>query len=441
MLIIRVTLVFGLSASFCLAQAPRPNVIVVLCDDLGYGDIGVNGATRIATPNLDRMAREGVRLTSFYSSANVCTPSRAGLLTGRYPIRMGLAKGVVFPQNTGGLVPEEITIAEILYDAGYRTGMVGKWHLGNKPPYWPTHAGFEEYFGVPYSNDMNPFPLYRGETMIEANNDHPTLTERYAVEAAAFIERHKTERFFLFFAHSMPHSPLAVSPKFEGKSNAGFYGDVVEMIDWSMGRVFDALKESGIDDKTLVIFTSDNGPWYEGSSGPYRDRKGSSWEGGVRVPFLARWPGVIPAGVTSGGISMNTDLLPTIAKLAGATIPTDRAIDGKDIYSLWLGGRESPHDALYFFNEDKIAAIRTQQWKFVVETYYKTFIPSFRTKTQFNYPGLLFDIDRDPAEQFSLTRDNAEIVAQMNELHDTGVRELIDPYLGLDRRNIALTGK
>ncbi|HEY7775261.1 MAG TPA: sulfatase, partial [Kineobactrum sp.] len=277
----------------------RPNIILILTDDLGYGDIGANGADMIATPNIDRLAREGVRLTSYYAPANVCTPSRAGMLTGRQPIRMGLAAGVLFPRSKNGLPQAELTLPEMLATVGYRTAMVGKWHLGNTPEHWPTAHGFERFFGVPYSNDMSPFPLYEGDRVIEPEADQSRLTERYTDTAIEIIEAAGDQPFFLYLAHTFPHIPLFAAPPFRGQSEAGLYGDTVETIDWSTGRILQALRENGLDDNTLVIFTSDNGPWFEGSAGESRDRKGGTWDGAYRVPFVARWPAGLPAGTVS----------------------------------------------------------------------------------------------------------------------------------------------
>lgn len=409
------------------AQRP-PNFIVVMADDLGLGDIGPYGAKQIATPNLDRMAAEGLKFEAFYSSANVCTPSRAGLLTGRYSVRMGLSVNVLFPNSENGLPPSEITIAEALKERGYATMCIGKWHLGHLPDYWPTNHGFDRFFGVPYSNDMTPFALYRDSEKIEEPVEQSTLTERYTQAAVEFIEENKSKPFFIYLPHTMPHIPLFASEKFSGKSKAGLYGDVVETLDWSMGEIFKALKSSGIDENTLVIFTSDNGPWYEGSSGGGRDRKGSSWEGGMRVPCIARWPGKIPAGKTTPAIGMNIDFLPTLVALAGGEPPSDRPLDGRDLSNVLLNAsRESPHEALYLFNNDKIMAVRTQDWKFVLGSYYRTHQPSFRAGNRYYGPGLLFRMDGVEEESYSMTREHPEVVEKMVKLLEAGERELSPP--------------
>lgn len=391
------------------AVEAKPNIIVILTDDLGYGDVGAFGARFIETPHLDRMAAEGAMLTSFYSSANVCTPARAGLLTGRYPVRSGLAVGVIHPHSDYGLPGEEVTIAELLRDAGYRTAMVGKWHLGHVDEAWPTEHGFDAFYGLAYSNDMNPLALYDGREAIEEPVDQRTLTRRYTERAAAFVSADGDAPFFLYFAHTFPHIPLFASEEFEGRSDAGRYGDTVEEIDWSTGEILKALEKAGKLENTLILFTSDNGPWFEGSSGVHRDRKGSTWEGAYRVPLIAYWPGTIPAGTTSDAIAMNIDFLPTLARLVGADLPEGRDIDGRDIWPLFTGDATSPHEALLFFDNDKIAAVRTQDWRLVVRSYYKTYdVPLDR----FGYP-LLFNMSGHGAEHFNLSHGNPEAMAEM----------------------------
>lgn len=412
---------------FCRVAAATtpPNVIVVLCDDLGIGDIGPYGATRIKSPHLDRMAREGAVLTSFYSSASVCTPSRGGLLTGRYPNRLGITADVARPTNDIGIKPDEVTLAEALKAEGYATAHVGKWHLGHREHEWPTANGFDYYYGLPYSNDMKPLALYRMSEAVEDPVDQTTLTERYTAESVAFIERHRDKPFFLYLAHSMPHVPLFVSEKFEGRSDAGRYGDVVETIDWGMGELFAALERLGIDDNTVVLFTSDNGPWWEGSSGAYRDRKGSAWEGGMRVPLLARWPGHIPEGSKSDAISMNIDLFPTVVKLAGAELPNDRIIDGRDIMPVLKGAAQSPHEYLVFFNQTNVNAVRSQKWKLVVRSWYRRWNAHLGAESYYYHPGMLFDMTRTDPEIYSEAREHPEIANQMREWLDQAEKEII----------------
>ena len=325
-----------------------PNFIVIFTDDQGYGDVGVFGASDIATPNLDRMADEGVRFTDFYVGSAVCTPSRAGLLTGSYPGRIGLQVGVVFPNSTKGLHPDEITIADLLKEKGYATACIGKWHLGRPASLLPTRQGFDTYFGIPYSNDMGddhplaqawefpPLPLMRNEEVIEAPVDQTNLTRRYHDEAVTFIENHKHQPFFLYLAHNMPHYPCYSSADIQGTSQRGSYGDAVQEIDRGVGQIIQALRASGIDDRTLVIFTSDNGPWKfaeeldflgmggdgtTGSALPLSGWKGQTLEGGMRVPAIARWPGRLPAGTLCTRLATTLDILPTLAAYAGAHVP------------------------------------------------------------------------------------------------------------------------
>ena len=389
--------------------ASRPNIVLVLADDLGYGDVGAYGSSMIATPNIDALAAEGLRLTSYYSPANVCTPSRAGLLTGRQPIRMGLASGVIFPHSTHGLPQSELTLATLLRDNGYRTAMIGKWHLGHTDDHWPTAHGFERFYGVPYSNDMNPFPLYDGDDVIEEPADQARLTERYTDAAIDFIEEADGSPFFLYLAHTFPHIPLFAAEPFRGQSDAGLYGDTVETIDWSMGRIVRALEEAGIADNTLVIFTSDNGPWFEGSAGASRERKGATWEGAYRVPFIAAWPDGLPRNRVIDAAVTGLDIFPTLARVAGATVPDDIELDGADIWPVLSDGAASPHETILFFNEDQIAAIRMGDWRLVVRSYYKTWdVPMAAV----GYP-LLFDLRRDPGELYSMAPDEPEQVDRM----------------------------
>jgi uncharacterized sulfatase len=406
---------FGFSLSGALYSAP-PNFVIVMADDLGYGDLGIYGSTLISTPNLDRMALEGARLDSFYSSANICTAARGGLLTGRYPIRLGLVNDVARPTNEVHLAPEELTLAEVLKPLGYRTGLFGKWHLGSRMEWSPLESGFDTYFGVLHSNDMLPLELYDQDAMIEDPVVQETLTQRYTQRAMDFMQQSvaNDEPFFVYLPHSFPHVPLHTAAPFEGQSDAGLYGDVVETIDWSMGQILNKLEELGVDDNTLVIFTSDNGPWWEGSPGPFRDRKGSSWEGGQRVPFIAQWPGRIPEGMVSNEAAMNIDLLPTLLSLAGGELPADREIDGRDIFPLLSEGAETPHEALYLFDADRIAGVRSGPWKLVLESRYRSVTNSFDNPDSYYGPvGLLFDVVKDPSETYSFARENPQVVEEL----------------------------
>ncbi len=376
----------------------RPNIVTILCDDLGWGDTGCYGNEVIKTPNIDSLAKEGVRFTDFYSSCSVCTPSRCGLLTGRYAVRSGLifvmpASNESFMQNTirrlgrwfgslgavdvqedcwtKGLPEDEITIASALKVAGYRTGMVGKWHLGDfsvNPQYNPGRFGFDSFFGVPHSNDMPPCALYRDETMLEPDiikQDQARLTGMYTKEAIDFIDKSKDGPFFLYLAHTFPHQPLFASEKFKDKSKVGIFGDAVEEIDWSVGEIMKCLERNGISDNTIIMFTSDNGPWYNGSPGDFRGRKGQSYEGGYRVPFIVKWPGITKAGTVCTEPAMNIDLFPTLTSAAGLTLPSDRIIDGKNLEGL-ISGKEagSPHDMLYFYHYEELEGIRKENWKY-----------------------------------------------------------------------------
>jgi uncharacterized sulfatase len=375
-----------------------------MADDLGWGDIGANGAELIDTPNIDRLSSEGIRLTSFYAGSNVCTPSRAALLTGRYPIRSGM-QHVIMPHSDRGLPSEEITIAEMLKEAGYATGMVGKWHLGHRDEFWPTAHGFDEFFGVAYSNDMEPFDLYRHKTVVQSPVEQRELTDRYSLAAIDFISRNRDKPFFLYYAETFPHLPLFVPEDASGSSEAGLYGDVVENLDRGIGRILNALEVNGVADNTLVIVTSDNGPWFEGDQGAFRGRKGGAHEGGYRVPFIARLPGRIAPASVSGEMAMNIDLLPTIAALTEARLPNDREIDGRDIGGVLMRGEPTPHDVLFFFDGNDIAAVRDRRFRLVLSTFYRTFpVPFERFGT-----ALLFDLERDPQERFSYLRENTEV--------------------------------
>jgi len=389
----------------------QPNIILILADDLGYGDIGCDGGRHIRTPNLDRMAAEGVRFTDFYASANVCTPSRAGLMTGRYAIRSGLAHEVIQPADTTGLPLSEVTIPQAL-KPDYATALVGKWHLGHVAPHWPPTAyGFDAFYGLPYSHDMRPLSLYesRGETLTEHEGkvDFARLTQQFFEQTTAFAEANRDRPFFVLLALTAPHIPLVPNPDELTGSPAGVYGEVVEEIDVNVGRLIERLKALGLDDDTLVIFTSDNGPWFEGSSGPFRDRKGgSAWDGGFRVPFIARQPGRIPPGLVAGGLSSNLDLLPTLLGLAGLPLP-DVELDGRDVSGMLTTGQGSPHDEILLFNNSDVAAVRTERWKLVARSYYRTYdIPLDRLP-------LLFDMQADPGENYSVASLHPDALADL----------------------------
>lgn len=388
----------------------QPNFIIILADDLGYGDLGCDGGKVIRTPNLDRMAEEGVRLTDFYASANVCTPSRAGLLTGQYAIRNGLAHEVIQPADTTGLPVEALTIPKALGE-DYASALIGKWHLGHVAPHWPpTEYGFDHFYGLPYSHDMKPLALYdTGQTpMSEEKADFTKLTQQFFERTATFVEENRDKPFFVLLALTAPHIPLKPNPDDLTGSAGGDYGEVVEEIDLNVGRLLARLKELGLDEDTMVAFTSDNGPWFEGSSGPFRDRKGgSAWDGGFRVPFIARQPGTLPAGQVNSAITSNLDLLPTLLAMAGKPQVSDRELDGRDISAVLKDGAESPNDEIVLFDNAKVAAVRTSRWKYVARSYYRTYdVPLDR------YP-LLFDMDIDPGENYSVARNFPDAAADM----------------------------
>jgi len=393
----------------------RPNIVIIFADDLGYGDLGCFGHPTIRTPNLDRMAAGGAKLTQFYSAAPVCTPSRAALLTGRLPIRTGMCsskRGVLFPDSAGGIQDSEILIPEALRGQGYATACIGKWHLGHLPQYLPTRHGFDSYFGIPYSNDMKPCPLMEGETVIEEPADQTTLTSRYTERALQFIREHRKRPFFLYFPHTFPHVPLHVSARFEGTSTRGLYGDVVEELDWSVGQVIDALHTEGLARETLVFFTSDNGPWLTqklsgGSAGLLRGGKGSTWEGGMREPCLAYWPGTIPAGSVRQDLSSTLDLFPTCLTLARAPIPTDRTLDGYDLLPALTGKGPCARDTMFFYQGAQLWAVRKGPWKAHLTS------QDAGAKAQQNDPPLLFNLDIDPSERFDVAADHPDVVADL----------------------------
>jgi arylsulfatase len=396
------------------APAGRLNVVLIYCDDLGYGDTGPYGS-QIRTPNLDRLAAEGMRFTQFYSANPVCSPSRAALLTGRYPTRVSVPR-VLFPYDNTGLPKEETTIAEMLKPAGYRTMCVGKWHLGHKPEFLPTSRGFDGYLGIPYSNDMTPRWLMDGEKVVEEEATLETLTPRYTARAVRFLEESKGSPFFLYMPHTYPHIPLAASPRFRGKSPLGLYGDVVEEIDWSVGEVLSALRRLGAENNTLVMFSSDNGPWYQGSPGRLRGRKGSTYEGGVREPFLARLPGRIPKGRVSNGVAGTIDILPTLASLTG-TAPPKRPLDGIDITPLLTGQAASlEREALLYFDDWNLQCARWKNWKLHFARYnnmaYNPAPQGGRVNLPLKNPEL-YDIERDPDESYDAAAGNPQVVAEI----------------------------
>lgn len=436
-------------------SAPRkamdqPNFVVIFCDDLGYGDLSTFGHPTIRTPHLDALAAEGQKWTNFYVAACVCTPSRAGLLTGRLPIRNGMCsdeRRVLFPDSAGGLPNTEVTISSALRKAGYRTAAIGKWHLGHLPEFLPTSHGFESYFGIPYSNDMdmlrreNHFelaekedfsvynvPLLRDEEIIERPVDQRTITKRYTEEAVRKIAEFREEPFFLYLAHSLPHIPLFRSGDFKNTSAGGIYGDVIEEIDWSVGQVRKALEDAGIVENTLVVFTSDNGPWLKfkthgGTAGMLRDGKGSTWEGGMREPTVMSWPGSIRSGIIHE-IGSTLDLLPTFVGLAGSQLPADRVYDGYDLSGIITGAEEKgPREEMFYYHGEQLFAVRKGAFK-----------AHFKTKTSYvgqkeavvHDPPLLFHLGEDPGEQWDLSAEYPDKIAELKALAESH-RASIEP--------------
>ncbi len=450
----------GFSSAGISLAAEKPNVILIFADDQGYQDLGVFGSPNIKTPNVDRLAKEGMKFTDFYSAASVCTPSRAALMTGCYPERVG-GLPVLFPRDTRGLNPTEQTIAEVLKANGYSTGCIGKWHLGHKKEFLPTSQGFDYYFGIPYSNDMGIDPemaiskninwregateeqfrgrktnsrvggppLFRGAEVVEYPVDQNTLTKRYTEEAIQFIKKNQAQPFFLYLPHTMPHIPLFATPEFEGKSEAGLYGDTIEELDWSVGQLVETLKDLQLDKKTLVIYTSDNGPWdlkgnatdkvkgnmnrrIGGSAYPLRGFKFQQWEGGMREPTVMWWPGRIPAGTVCREIAGSIDILPTVAAITGAKLPSKK-IDGHNIVKLLAGeaGAKSPHKA-YFY---QARAVRVGDWKL---------IQGGGRRNDKNKSNQLFNLKTDLSETTNVASENPEIAEKLQTILENFKQEM-----------------
>ncbi len=442
----------------------KPNIVIIFADDMGYGDAGVFGHPTIRTPFLDRMAREGMKLTQFYVASSVCSPSRAALLTGRLPKRTGTT-GVYWPVTKDGLAEEEILLSNVLKDAGYATSCIGKWHLGHAPGYLPTDRGFDSYFGVPYSNDMyigpgdniasdavfnegydlaktkqdqqtikesieksvqfwempsntkNKVPLFEKDEIVEYPADQSTLTKRYTKRAIDFIKTNKEIPFFLYLAHSFPHVPLYASETFE-KSRRGLYGDVIEELDWSVGQVLNTLKHENIHENTLVIFTSDNGPWLSyqtkgGSAGLLRGGKSSTWEGGMRVPCIVHWPGTVPGGTVNMELTSTLDLLPTIQDIIGAQSSEDRVLDGFSIKNVLARNGKSPRDVMFYYAGGKLRAVRMGVWKLHYDI-----LPEGKEFDNFIKLGkpLLYHLEHDPGEQYDIADKHPEIIAQIEKI-------------------------
>ncbi|MBU0639036.1 MAG: sulfatase [Planctomycetes bacterium] len=454
-----------------------PNIVVIFTDDQGYGDVGAFGAKDLATPHLDRAAAEGVRFTSFYVAQPVCSASRAGLLTGCYPNRVGIS-GALGPNSKIGISDDEVTLAELCRARGYATAIFGKWHLGHHARFLPTRHGFDEFLGIPYSNDMWPLhpdlvslpadaaerkrsypdlPLLEGEQIVNPKvtpADQTRFTATFTRRAVDFIRRNRARPFFLYVPHPMPHVPLFASERFRGKSPRGLYGDVISEIDWCVGRILETLRELDLDQDTLVIFTSDNGPWlsygnHSGTTGPLREGKGTTWEGGVRVPCIARWPGKIPAGATCDEPAMTIDILPTVAGLIGASLPMHK-IDGKDIWPLMAGadGAKSPHEVLYFYyHQNDLEALRAGRWKLVFQHQYRTLEG---TPGQDGVPGPythphcgleLYDLKSDIGEQRNVAEEHPEVVKRLQGLAELARQDLGDSLTDREGRNVRPPGR
>lgn len=447
--LVQLTVLLALSA--LVATAQQPNFIVIFADDLGYGDLGVYGSTTIRTPNLDRMAAEGMRFTDFYATAPFCSPSRASLLTGRYPVRAGVPY-VLFPTELTGLPPAEITIAEILSDGGYATAAIGKWHLGWPKPFRAQRHGFDFFFGLPYSNDMLKWtpdedfrpqhafwelPLLENDRIVEAPVDQHTLTRRYTEQAVRFIEQNRNRPFFLYFPHTFPHNPQYASEDFEGRSAHGLFADTVEELDWSVGEVLGTLRDLGLDERTLVVFTSDNGPTGSGgrwgirsdggSTGGLRGRKGNTFEGGMREPGIFRWPGTIAAGLETSEPASILDLLPTLAELGGAQAPADRVIDGRSIVDLLTGkATELPQEPFFYYFGVQLQAIRLGNWKLFprqteppersASLWYLQNPELHERHHRLRAEPELYDLAADPAETRNLASSRPEIVQRLDSI-------------------------
>ena len=467
--------VFFLSLFSCGEKDPKkkeepqqpPNIVLIFTDDQGYRDVGVFGADDIATPNLDKMASEGIKLTSYYSAQAVCSASRAGILTGCYPNRIGIHNALM-PNSNIGLHPTETTMAEMLKDNGYKTGIFGKWHLGDHPDFLPTKHGFDEYFGIPYSNDMwsmhpqqgsvfnfGPLPLFENEKIIETLTDQTDLTTRITERSVDFINRNKDRPFFLYVPHPQPHVPLFVSDKFKGKSNRGLYGDVIMEIDWSVGQILDALKTNGLEENTIVIFTSDNGPWlaygnHSGSALPFREGKGTAWEGGQREPFIMRYPKKLEAGKTIDVPIMAIDMLPTLAAVTNSKLP-EKTIDGKNVWSVLTGeSDESPQEAYFFYYRvNELFGVRYGKWKLYFPHTYRTM--SGQELGKDGVPGAYKMVDLEEIELYNVVNDESEtknvadeypdVVAKIKLLANTMRSRLGDSLLELEGSETREAGK
>ena len=428
----------------------QPNIILINCDDLGYGDLGCYGSELNPTPHLDQMAAEGIQFTDFYMASPVCSPSRGAMLTGCYPPRIGFAefdgRWVLFPGQPLGLHPEEKTVASLLKEQGYATKIVGKWHCGDQKEFLPTRHGFDSYYGIPYSNDMGiqkkddiypPLPLLLDEEVIQAQPDQASVTERYVEESVRFMRANQDQPFFLYFAHMYVHLPIYPPDRFMCESKNGRYGAAVQAIDWSVGVLLHELRQLGLDDNTLVIFTSDNGSRARGEGGsnePLRGHKGTTWEGGQRVPCLMRWPSQIPAGTVSNGLVSAIDLCPTLVKLAGGQVPQDRIIDGEDISSLMRNEEEatSPRDTFFYYRLHNLMAIRSGKWKLHAYTVGQSGLEPCNE---------LYDLETDIGETANLYDHYPQVVAELESKLDVCRQDLGDDIVGTEGQNVRPLGR
>ncbi len=461
--------VLSISISASGQKSKTPNIILIFMDDLGNGDLGVTGALEYQTPAIDKMASEGIRFTNFLSAQAVCSASRAGLLTGCYPNRIGIT-GALFPKSKKGINPEETTLAELFKQKGYATSIIGKWHLGDSREFLPLQHGFDEYFGIPYSNDMWPVD-YNGSTandwrkdsfpplfIMEGNDkkipintldDQAQLTRLYTEHAVDFIRRKKDKPFFLYMPHSMPHVPISASAQFKGKSKQGLYGDVMMEIDWSVGEVLKAVKANGIEKNTLIIFTSDNGPWlnygnHAGSTGGLREGKGNSYEGGVRVPCIVRWPGVVNPGLTSNSLSSTIDLYPTLADLLEIKLPAQK-IDGVSLLPILKGdiSAQPRKEFYYYYRTNSLEAVRLDDWKLVLPHPGRTYenfdmgMNGYPGKVDENYPVKqgLYDLRRDPGERYDVQNQYPDIMEALQALADKAREDLGDDLVNMPGKN------
>jgi uncharacterized sulfatase len=435
--------------------ATRPNIILILADDLGYGDLSCYGQQQWQTPNIDQLAAQGAKLTHFYTPTPYCAPTRASLLTGRYPVRHGMTANpnpekvrASYQTYRGGdevgIADSELLLSEVLKSAGYATQIIGKWHLGHKPQFFPTRHGFDHYYGIPYSNDMRPVLLMEDDATAEYPVVQATLTKRYTQKALEFIDTSKDRPFFLYLPHAMPHKPMAVSEAFYTPATKGdLYADAVRELDWSIGQILQKVSQLGLDENTIVVFLSDNGPWFGGSSGDLRGMKTQNWEGGIRVPLVVQWKGHIKPGHVSNQPAGVIDLYPTLLKAVGLPLPADRILDGKDIFPLWTSNAPSPHDALFSFYTDKLYTVRSGRWKLHLQSPESAELPSDSTWVDPRWPdgvtllapfeqakasqfpgiktgdraaaGLLFDLEADPAEQKNVAADHPDIVEKLRK--------------------------